>query len=83
MPERCTHANLVIATTMSEIESAFYDIESIKNDIRDMQYGLTELDGKLHEINQRLRSLQAVLEEICPLPGSSSPPEDPHRSVPL
>jgi len=32
MPDRCTHANMVIATTMSEIESAFYDIESIKND---------------------------------------------------
>jgi len=83
MPDKCSHANMVIANTMAEIESAFYDIESIKNDIREIQYDLSSLDKKLHEITGRLREIQASLGQICPLPDSFPPREDPHKSVPL
>ncbi len=83
MPDKCSYTNMVIANTMAEIESAFYDIESIKNYIRGIQYELTSLDEKLHGITGRLREIQDALGQICPLPGSSPPHEDPHKSVPL
>ncbi|MDH7510982.1 MAG: hypothetical protein QHH04_08090 [Methanolinea sp.] len=72
MKEGCLETDNTIITAISEIEDAFFDIESIKTDIRNIQYELAELDRKLHAVTLRLKEVQSFLGTVCAVPPSES-----------
>lgn len=72
MKEGCLETDNTIMTAISEIEDAFFDIESIKTDIRNIQYDLAELDRKLHAVTVHLREVQSFLGTVCAIPPSEA-----------
>jgi hypothetical protein len=72
MKEGCIETDNTIITAISEIEDAFFDIESIKTDIRNIQFELDELDRKLHDVTVHLKEVQSFLGTFCAAPPSGS-----------